>query len=359
MACAIQGSSQTQSPQASAPWPTANWLESKPEVVEMDSTVLNAAEQIYPSLFPSGYSLLVIRNGHLVSESYFNGQTAETANHIYSVTKTFVATLLGVAEQKGWIDSVGQGVSDLLPEYSIHPKLAALTLKDILTHRSGVPNSRSSADVRLFLQAEPESVPGTVFEYNNHAPNIVMAMLDRLAKKGMAGPASDVRSLAQDNLFGPLGINVSEWAKGPQGFPQGGNGLYMSSRDLAKLGYLLLRDGIWEDERILAPGWVKAASEHRAAFDRQKGYGYLNWVRKRSDILNTQQGDVEVQGYFAYGHRGQFIGIYPELDLLVVTTADASDATRDTFFVPDLLHDFVRLFIFQSIIKDNRPNGKK
>ena len=349
LTCVNRGFSQTQVQQG--PWPTITWSKAKPEAVGMNSAVLKEAEQIYPRIFPSAYSLIVIRHGKIVSESYFHGQTAETSNHIYSITKTFSATLLGIAAKQGWIQGVHQRVADLLPEYPIHPKLAALTLEDVLTHRSGVKSNRTVSDISLFLKDEPQSVPGKVFEYNNYAPNLITALLDRLAKKGVAGEATDVPALAKKYLFGPLGINVSDWTKGPKGVPDGGNGLYMRSRDLARLGYLMLRDGYWEDKQLLPNGWIKEATQLRAEFDREKGYGYLNWVRNRSDIIKMGAVDQKVKGYFAYGHRGQFIGVYPELDLLVITMADASDATRDTFFVPDLLHDYVRRFVFPSIVQ--------
>ena len=348
LTCVSLGFSQTQVQQG--PWPTIAWSKAKPEAVGMKSAVLKEAEQIYPRIFPSAYSLIVIRHGKIVSESYFHGQTAETSNHIYSITKTFSATLLGIAAKQGWIQGVHQRVGDLLPEYPIHPNLAALTLEDVLTHRSGVKSNRTVSDISLFLKDEPQSVPGKVFEYSNYAPNLITALLDRLAKKGVAGEATDVPALAKKYLFGPLGINVSEWNKGPKGVPDGGNGLYMSSRDLARLGYLMLRDGYWEDKQLLPNGWIKEATQLRAEFDREKGYGYLNWVRNRSDIIKMGAVDQSVKGYFAYGHRGQFIGVYPELDLLVITMADATDATRDTFFVPDLLHDYIRRFVFRSII---------
>jgi len=349
LTCVNRGFSQTQVQQG--PWPTITWSKAKPEAVGMNSAVLKEAEQIYPRIFPSAYSLIVIRHGKIVSESYFHGQTAETSNHIYSITKTFSATLLGIAAKQGWIQGVHQRVGDLLPEYPIHPNLAALTLEDILTHRSGVKSNRTVSDISLFLKDEPQSVPGKVFEYSNYAPNLITALLDRLAKKGVAGEATDVPALAKKYLFGPLGINVSEWNKGPKGVPDGGNGLYMRSRDLARLGYLMLRDGYWEDKQLLPNGWIKEATQLRAEFDREKGYGYLNWVRNRSDIIKMGAVDQKVKGYFAYGHRGQFIGVYPELDLLVITMADATDATRDTFFVPDLLHDYVRRFVFPSIVQ--------
>ncbi len=330
-------------------WPTKAWSEASPESVGMNSAALKVAEDIYPHVFPSSYSFLVIRNGQLVSESYFHGQTAETTNHIYSVTKTFVATLLGIAIQQEWIEGVEQRVADLLPDYPVHPKLEALTLDDILTHRSGIPNNKN---INELLKEEPQSVPGTAFQYSNHAPHLLTAILDRQAKQGVANGVSDVHALAQEYLFGPLGIkSITEWRKVSEDIPEGGNGLHMNSRDLARLGYLLLRDGRWEDKQILPTGWVEAASKHHAEFDRQKGYGYLNWVRRRPDKVKTSQGEKEVYGYCAYGHRGQLIAVYPELDLLVVTTADATDSTRDTFFVPDLLHDFIRRFVFSAITK--------
>jgi CubicO group peptidase (beta-lactamase class C family) len=337
--------------QDSGPWPTETWKEVNPEAVGMSSATLKEAEDVYPRVFPSSYSFLVIRNGQLVSESYFHGQTAESTNHIYSVTKTFVAVLLGIAVQQEWITGVDQRVADLLPDYPMHPKLEALTLEDILTHRSGVRNDKSFSDIGLLLKGEPQSIPNTTFEYSNYAPNLLTSILDRQAKQGVEAGVSDLTDLAQKHLFGPLGISVSEWRKLPSGVPEGGNGIHMTSRDMARLGYLLLRDGRWEDKQLLAPGWVEAASKLHAEFDRQKGYGYLNWVRRRPDIVKTEQGEIEVQGYFAYGHRGQLIAMYPALDLLVVTTADATDSTRDTFFVPDLQHDFIRRFVFSAITK--------
>ncbi|MAU15116.1 MAG: hypothetical protein CMH46_06195 [Muricauda sp.] len=349
--CVFGGIAQNQKQETPEVWPTIAWPEANPGAVGMDSTVLKTAERIYPHLFPSGYSLLVIRNGQLVSESYFNGQTAETNNHIYSVTKTFVATLLGVSVKQGWIKGVDERVTDLLPEYPIHPKLADLTLEDVLTHRSGVQNNKEFADIGLLLKAEPKSIPGTTFEYSNYAPSLLTAILGKQAKQGVSGAASDVSSMAQKYLFDPLGIRISEWRKGPNGVPEGGNGLHMTARDMARLGYLLLHNGRWEDKQLLPENWVQEASKYRVDFDRQKGYGYLNWVRRRPDKVNTAQGEQEVHGYFAYGHRGQYIGVYPELDLLVITTADASDPTRDTYFVPDLLHDFVRRFIFSAIME--------
>ena len=359
LACVSRGASQTKMLQAPWPWPTIVWPESNPEGVGMDSAALKEAEQIYPRLFPSGYSLLVIRNGYLVSESYFHGQTAETSNHIFSLTKTFVATLVAIALEQGWIDNVHQRVADLLPAHSVHPKLAALTLEDVLTHRSGVRTDRSFADINLLLKEEPRAPPGTVFEYSNYAPSLLTAILDRQAKQGVTGAASDVPALAQEYLFDPLGINITEWVKGPHGVPDGANGLYMPARDLARLGYLLLRDGHWKDKQLLPTGWVQAATEHSVEFDRQKGYGYLIWVRSHPDIVQAAHGDKEVHGYYAYGHRGQFIGVYPELDLLVVTTADATDATRDTFFVQDLLHDFVRRFVFPAVTQSHGAPVKK
>ena len=337
--------------QNQVPWPTIAWSEANPEVVGMDGKALKEAEEIYPRLFPSNYSLLIIRNGQLVSESYFLGQTVETSNHIYSITKTFVATLLGIAVKQRWIDNVQQRVADLLPEHLVNPKLAELTLEDVLTHRSGVRNDGKLADINLLLKEEPKTPPGTAYAYSNFAPHLITAILDRQAKQGITGDASDVTALAEEHLFGPLGIRVTQWNKGPQGVPEGANGLHMTARDLARLGYLLQQEGRWEEKQLLPIGWVQAATKHRVEVDRQKGYGYLNWVRRRSDNVQTASGDRDVQGYFAYGHRGQFIGVYPELDLLVVTTADATDATRDTFFVPDLLHDFVRRFVFPAVIQ--------
>ena len=176
----ILGSVSRGASQNQGPWPTKAWSEASPESLGMNSASLKVAEDVYPLIFPSSYSFIVIKNGQLVSESYFHGQSAETTNHIYSVTKTFVATLLGIAVQQEWIDGVDKRVADLLPDYPVHPKLEALTLEDIMTHRSGIPNNKN---VNELLKEEPVSVPGTTFQYSNHAPNLLTAILDRKAKQ--------------------------------------------------------------------------------------------------------------------------------------------------------------------------------
>lgn len=329
-------------------WPTDEWKQIEPEAVSMDSEKLSEAEQIYPSLFPNSFSLLVIRKGQIVSESYFHNQTANTPNHVYSITKTIVASLLGIAIKNAWIRGADERVMDLLPEYSFHYELHNMTLEDILTHRSGLQNSD---ELLTSLNQEPKSPPGVSFEYSNQAPSLLTLILNRIIKQEIiGGDISDVTTFAQKYLFNPLGVHLSHWSKGTNNIPDGANGIYMTSRDLARVGYLLLRNGRWGDEQILPPKWVENSTKQRVGVDRQKSYGYLIWIRRHPDLVQTASGEKYVNGYFAYGHRGQFIGIYPELDLLVITTADTSDSTRDTYFVPDLLHDFVRQFIFASIV---------
>jgi CubicO group peptidase (beta-lactamase class C family) len=115
---------------------------------------------------------------------------------------------------------------------------------------------------------------------------------------------------AQETLLTPLGITRFSWEKDPQGIPVGGWGLSLSPRDMAKLGYLYLQDGNWDGQQIVSSNWVKTATSQHV--DPQNGlkYGYQWWI-------TPTRG-----GFAALGHAGQMIYVNPDLNLVIVTTAD-------------------------------------
>jgi CubicO group peptidase (beta-lactamase class C family) len=324
-------------------WPTSDWRSADPARVGMSAEALARAEWFYENLFPSGYSLLVIRNGHIVMEAYFNGADRETRPHVFSISKSVMSALTGIAIAEGLIGSVDQPVLDFFPEYAtsgLDPWASDVTLRHVLTHTSGLLRRSAEGDdwLRATLQGEMAFEPGSQFSYSNAAPDLLSGIISR--RSGM-----DTFDYARTRLFSPLGIRPAQWDTMPTGVRLGANGLYMSARELARLGFLYLNDGMWDGKRILPAGWVDETRQNLERFDATKGYGYLTWVWSNPDTV----GSRSVPGYFAYGHRGQYIGIYPELDLLVVTSADATDASRETYFVQNYIHDFVRLFIFPAI----------
>jgi CubicO group peptidase (beta-lactamase class C family) len=263
------------------------------------------------------HSLLIIRNGSIVSETYFPPYTAETNHEVYSVTKSVVATLIGIAIDKRSIDRVNQPVADFFGGVTFqHPDAGkdAMTLEDLLTMRSGLDWQEEDATfghmyqsddwVRFMLDMPMREPPGQQFRYCSGCSHLLSAIIER--RTGI-----NTRDFAQQALFEPLGIRRVTWEQDRQGIPIGGWGLRLTPRDMAKLGYLYLHDGMWDGQRIVSAEWVKAAIERHTATDSQLGlgYGYQWWTYPT------------LHAYAALGRDGQTIFVVPDRQLIIVTTA--------------------------------------
>ena len=296
-------------------WPTQAWRTSTPEEQGMDSArlaqMLDSIRQEHLSL----HSLLIIRNGYIVSETYFEPFRQESRHELYSCTKSFISTLIGIAIDQGYIDGTDQRVVDFFPEFTfanLDSQKESMTLEDLLTMRSGLDWQegdpiyqemyRSADWVKFVLDTPMAQQPGSFFNYCSGCSHVLSAILQQSA--GMNG-----RAYADKNLFTPLGISNLRWDTDGSGIPIGGWGLQMTSRDMAKLGYLYLQGGKWDGQQILSAGWVKAATQKHTGTDGELGYGYQWWT-------------YPTQGaYTALGRYGQTIFVVPEMSLIVVTTA--------------------------------------
>jgi CubicO group peptidase (beta-lactamase class C family) len=160
--------------------------------------------------------------------------------------------------------------------------------------------------VRYVLEQPMAEDPGKVFVYNSGAT----MLLSELIRKTTGKEADDY---ARENFFAPLGIEYY-WKRTPKSLADTEGGLYLAPRDLAKIGYLYLKDGVWDGKRILPEGWVKAStapSTHTP--DGSYGYGYQWWVMPR-------KGPGTCDAYAAWGYGGQLLIVVPELELISVFT---------------------------------------
>lgn len=316
-------------------WPTIEWRHAAPADVGMDARQLERAAELHEALFPSAYSLIVIRNGYIVLERYLNGADPEFAPHIFSITKTVMSALTGIAIGEGLIAGVDQPVVELLSGRelpALDPAAHRVTVRHVLTHTSGLERQPGDGEDWIARTIGGRSVaePGSQFSYSNTVPDLLSEVITLRS-------GTPTAEFAASRLFAPIGIRPGQWETTPLGLEQGANGLYLRARDLARLGYLYLNDGWWDGKRILPAGWVAESTQAAATFDRTRSYGYFIWLWNPPPTFRGRP----VETYYAYGHRGQYIGIYPELDLLVVMSADATDASRDTFFVQSYIEDFI------------------
>jgi CubicO group peptidase (beta-lactamase class C family) len=131
---------------------------------------------------------------------------------------------------------------------------------------------------------------------------------------------------ARENLFSPLNITDVVWPSNPQGINTGWGGIKMRPHDMAKIGYLYLNKGIWEEERILSSSWIKTSTSEYISATLQDGYGYQWWVDDSGM-------------YMALGYAGQFIYAVPDKNMVVVFTSDLDDSN---FYAPQqLLFEYI------------------
>ncbi len=312
-------------------WPTDGWRTSTPEAQGMDGGVLDQMIGAVKTRKLNLDSLLVICNGYIVQETYFGSQSADQRHIQFSVTKSFVSTLVGIALDRGLIGGIDRRVLDFFPGVTItdpDPRKEKMTLEDLLTMRSGLNWSDTDQDfsslfrstdwVQHMLNLPMVAEPGTVFTYCSGCTNLLSAVLQEAVGK-------TAREFGQEALFQPLGISDLVWETDPTGKSIGGWGLFLAPRDMAKLGYLYLNRGEWEGKRIVSAAWVDDATRKHTATDGNLGYGYQWWTYPSWNA------------YAALGRDGQTIFVIPGSKVIVVTTA--SGVGHDKIF--QLIEDYV------------------
>lgn len=314
-------------------WPTESWRTSTPQEQGMDPQKL---AQMLQSIEKQGldlHSLLVIRNGFIVSETYWKPYKQTTRHELYSCTKSFISTLFGIAVDRGAIQSTQRSVLALFPDGSFgnrDTRKEAMTVDDLLTMRSGLDWEeadltyremyQSSDWVRYVLDKPMMEEPGSRFNYCSGCSHVLSAIIQQET-------ATSTLDLAEKALFEPLGIVHHTWERDSQGIANGGWGLQMTPREMAKLGYLYLHEGMWDGQRLVSAEWIKAATEKKTATDSPLGlgYGYQWWTY-------PDRG-----AYAALGLYGQTIFVVPDLALIVVTTAEVDG--HEVIF--DLIEEYI------------------
>ncbi|MYC92727.1 MAG: serine hydrolase [Gemmatimonadetes bacterium] len=276
-------------------------------------------------------SLLVVKDGRLVVEEYFGVGGPDDLHDVRSVTKSVVSALTGVALARGDIRSLDDPATDylgpLVPD--LDPEKRAITIRHLLTMTSGLEWDESggfgsysewirSRDHLGFLLDKPfVAAPGSRFNYNSAAVHLLGVVVEQAT-------TMQLPTLAQFALFDPMGISRSRWESLGGGFHNGGAGLDLRPRDLARFGQLFLQRGSSGGRRIMPADWVDISSENGAGWRIGAGsldgisslggtsYGYLWWVAP---------GAPEPL-YFAWGYGGQFVVVVPDLRLVVVATND-------------------------------------
>jgi len=257
-------------------------------------------------------SMLILHEGQLVHERYARGRGADDLHVAYSVTKSIVSALIGIAVRDGYL-CTEQPVASFFPESRITHD-PAITIEHLLRMTAGYPGMWAEGSMD-FLGADCSAAaafetplvqqPGEGFIYcGGPGMQVLVAVIERATGRNLY-------DFARAELFDPLGVGEIEWRTTADGSPIGGWGIYMTPRDMLRIGYLYLNDGIWDGRQILPEGWV---TQSRPARNWTMSYGYLWWGMLWSPVFGS--------GYEARGMRGQFITIYPRRNMVVVRTGN-------------------------------------
>ncbi len=261
-------------------------------------------------------ALLVQRDGELLVDAYFDGTERNQLHHLRSATKSVTSLLIGIAIDRGHLESTEQTLGELLgPEVrALGPEKASLTLYDLLTMTAGLdwPESddvdwynrlhRTSTPAMLYLERPRVAAPGERWNYSSGASHVLSAVLTEAT--GMK--ASE---FARHHLFEPLGIERFRWDTLGDGHSNGGAGLELRAEDSLKLGELMLADGNWHGRQIVSSRWIEASTRQELQGSQEAPYSLHWWV-------STVEGK---EIWMARGYAGQNIAIVPELDLVMVT----------------------------------------
>jgi CubicO group peptidase (beta-lactamase class C family) len=271
--------------------------------------------------------IVVVRHGVLVYERYFDyphqlNYDATTRHNGYSMTKSVVSLLVGVAMDRGLIRDLDAPLVSYLSDYKglRESEKDRITLRHLLTMSAGLGFDRE---------------PGVSFAYNNRETELIGAIL-----KKVTGKPVDV--LAQENIFAPLGIEDVAWYKDPvSGLPTSASGLSLRPRDWAKIGQLVLNRGAWEGRQIVPASWMDQSTAEHIKTERPLTYGYQWWVGRSPDKDGT------VQWSAALGFNSQKTIIIPALDMVVVFNASRESKNM---VAPEL--DLLDRYIVPAALKD-------
>jgi CubicO group peptidase (beta-lactamase class C family) len=268
------------------------------------------------------HGLMVLRHGKVVAEGWWAPYTADDPHELYSLSKSFTSTAIGLLQSEGRInihDKLLSYFSDEAPSDATD-NLKNMRLRDLLMMSTGQQpedvdriNIRATdgSGSRQFLAAPVKQRPGTLFYYNTPASYMLSATVQKVT-------GQTVRDYLVPRLFEPLGIATPAWDLSPEGYNLGGSGLHLRTEDLAKFGQLLLQRGEWNGRRLLPAEWVDQATARQTSngsnpdSDWEQGYGFQFW--------RCTPGFYRGDGAF-----GQFVIVMPQYDAVVAINRGSLD----------------------------------
>ena len=306
------------------------------------------------------HSVMIVQHDSVIYEHWANGAHPDSLHILYSVSKTFTSLGTGLAISDSVL-ALDEKVIDIFPDClpdSISEELADMTVEDLLTMSSGHAHApelytdiTSKPDGNWeaqFLSYPVDYTPGTVFSYNSMGSFMLASAIQRRTGKKLL-------DYLDERLFKPMGIEGAEWVENPDGVNTGGWGLFLKTEDLAKAGLLMLNRGKWQGQQLIAEDWINAMSEPHIQ-SVQGTPNSLEFIPTDEDYINSdwvqgygyQVWRCRHNAYRADGTAGQFIIVIPDVDAVVVLTANSESYQKEI----NLVWDYI-LPVLESNIRKN------
>lgn len=295
----------------------AQLLRSAPETQGVASAAILKFVKAVDKEIHEMHSFMLLSKGVVVAEAWWSPYSAERPHMLFSLTKSFTSTAVGLAVAEGKL-SVEDQVLSFFPEQAPakpDENLKAMRVKHLLTMSTGhatdttdrMTRRRDRDWVKGFLALPVENTPGAPFVYNSGASHVLSAIVQKVT--GMR-----LMDYLQPRLFAPLGIEQVEWETCPKGINIGGWGLSITTEAIARFGQLYLQKGLWNGKRILPEAWVEEATARQVSngskpdSDWEQGYGYQFW--------RCRHGNYRGDGAF-----GQYCIVMPEQEAVLAITS--------------------------------------
>ncbi len=327
---------------ATAVEPPQSLPRSKPEAQGVSSTAILDFVKKADRESESLHSFMLVRHGQVVAEGWWTPYNPDSRHELYSLSKSFTSTAVGLAIAEGKLnldDQVSKFFPDDIPA-DPSSQLKAMRVRDLLTmstgHTSEPKLGKTDIWTKTFLGHTVTHKPGTFFMYNTPATYMLSAIVQKQT-------GSTTLEFLKPRLFEPLGIADPTWATSPQGISLGGYGLSVRTEDIAKFGQLYLQRGKWGDKQLVPTDWIDLATSRQVSngsnptSDWEQGYGYQFW--------RCRHGNYRGDGAF-----GQYCIVLPKQDAVIAITS----GTKDMAAILNLVWDKLLPGMQEQVLEPNQ-----
>jgi len=301
------------------------WQVSIPEAQSVNGAELKRRlEELLTSGSGGMDGIVIVRNDRLVAEAYFNGYARDTQHDMRSVTKSFTASLAGIAIEQGLMsldDTLAQHIARFAEFDNVDDRKRSIRVANVLNMQTGLDcdDGRDSSPgnetymyrrddwIKYILSVPMQADPGTLTSYCSGAVTVLGSIIASRA-------GQKLEEFAERNLLNPLNMASVRWLHSPLGVTNASSAIQLRPRDAAKFGNLFLNRGRWYGTQVVPEAWVERSAQRLTAI-RGEGYGWLWWKGYYSVRGNVQSG------MYASGKGGNFIFVLPSERLVVVITA--------------------------------------